>query len=111
MTGWHQATKIIAFVVAVRLDTLFFMSITMRRPQFRLSTLLWITLAVGCWFGGQQYERSLDVMRPADAEVERPMTLDELLDPYSELGPYNPGLFSTDGVKTRPEAPLQSVVE
>jgi len=23
-----------------------------RRFQFRLSTLLWITLAVGCWFGG-----------------------------------------------------------
>jgi hypothetical protein len=22
------------------------------RPQFRLSTLLWITLAVACWFGG-----------------------------------------------------------
>jgi len=27
---------------------------TMPRPrfQFRLSTLLWITLAVACWFGG-----------------------------------------------------------
>jgi hypothetical protein len=31
----------------------------MRRPrlQFRLSTLLWITLAVACWFGGLRYER------------------------------------------------------
>ncbi len=31
----------------------------MRRPrlQFRLSTLLWITLAVACWFGGMRFER------------------------------------------------------
>jgi hypothetical protein len=27
------------------------------RPQFRLSTLLWLTLAVACWFGGMTYER------------------------------------------------------
>jgi hypothetical protein len=26
----------------------------MRRSQFRLSTLLWITLAVACWFGGMR---------------------------------------------------------
>jgi len=26
----------------------------MPRPQFRLSTLLWITLAVACWFGGMK---------------------------------------------------------
>ncbi|HVC97533.1 MAG TPA: hypothetical protein VND64_27875 [Pirellulales bacterium] len=28
----------------------------MRRPrfQFRLSTLLWTTLAVACWFGGMR---------------------------------------------------------
>jgi len=25
------------------------------RFQFRLSTLLWITLAVACWFGGMRY--------------------------------------------------------
>jgi hypothetical protein len=25
------------------------------RPQFRLSTLLWITLAVACWFGGATF--------------------------------------------------------
>ncbi len=25
------------------------------RPQFRLSTLLWITLAVACWFGGAEW--------------------------------------------------------
>jgi len=31
----------------------------MRRPrfQFRLSTLLWITLAVACWFGGRGFGR------------------------------------------------------
>jgi hypothetical protein len=28
-------------------------------PQFRLSTLLWITLAVACWFGGMAVERQL----------------------------------------------------
>ncbi|HVC96712.1 MAG TPA: hypothetical protein VND64_23745 [Pirellulales bacterium] len=27
------------------------------RPQFRLSTLLWITLAVACWFGGMRFGR------------------------------------------------------
>ena len=26
------------------------------RPQFRLSTLLWITLAVACWFGGAEWQ-------------------------------------------------------
>jgi hypothetical protein len=32
----------------------------MRRPsfQFRLSTLLWITLAVACWFGGVAWNES-----------------------------------------------------
>jgi hypothetical protein len=25
------------------------------RLQFRLSTLLWLTLAVACWFGGAQF--------------------------------------------------------
>jgi hypothetical protein len=28
----------------------------MPRSQFRLSTLLWITLAVACWFGGMRFE-------------------------------------------------------
>jgi hypothetical protein len=27
------------------------------RPQFHLSTLLWLTLAVACWFGGMRFER------------------------------------------------------
>jgi hypothetical protein len=37
----------------------------MPRPrfQFRLSTLLWITLAVACWFGGREYERRADERR------------------------------------------------
>jgi hypothetical protein len=30
------------------------------RLQFRLSTLLWLTLAVGCWFGGMKWQRHLD---------------------------------------------------
>lgn len=34
-----------------------FEPLAMHRFQFRLSTLLWITLAVGCWFGGMRYER------------------------------------------------------
>jgi hypothetical protein len=29
----------------------------MRRPQFRYSTLLWLMLAVACWFGGREYHR------------------------------------------------------
>ena len=29
----------------------------MPRFQFRLSTLLWLTLAVACWFGGMRFER------------------------------------------------------
>jgi hypothetical protein len=32
----------------------------MKRPQFRLSTLLWITLAVACWFEGMRFERWLE---------------------------------------------------
>jgi hypothetical protein len=33
----------------------------MSRPrlQFRLSTLLWITLAVACWFGGMGWQRRI----------------------------------------------------
>jgi hypothetical protein len=37
------------------------------RFQFRLSTLLWITLAVACWFGGMRVER----WRTEQAERER----------------------------------------
>jgi hypothetical protein len=49
-----------------------------RRPQFRLSTLLWITLAVACWFGGMRYERWLawsvweDLPGPYREEDENP---------------------------------------
>ena len=34
------------------------------RPQFRLSTLLWITLAVACFFGGIRAERWLAEQEP-----------------------------------------------
>jgi hypothetical protein len=27
------------------------------RPRFRLSILLWLTLAAACWFGGREFER------------------------------------------------------
>jgi hypothetical protein len=27
------------------------------RFQFRLAALLWLTLAVACWFGGMRFER------------------------------------------------------
>jgi hypothetical protein len=35
------------------------------RFQFRLSTLLWITLAVACWFGGMRVERKIAAAREA----------------------------------------------
>jgi len=39
----------------------------MRRPQFSLKTMLWITLAVACflggWFGGRQYQERRDMAR------------------------------------------------
>jgi hypothetical protein len=34
--------------------------ISHRRFQFRLSTLLWIMLAVACWFGGMATQRRWD---------------------------------------------------
>jgi hypothetical protein len=44
----------------------------MQRPrlQFRLSTLLWITLAVACWFGGMRVERWLVAQRDAQIDLE-----------------------------------------
>jgi hypothetical protein len=41
---------------------------TRPRLQFRLSTLLWLTLAVSCWFGGMRFER----WRAKLAEKEEP---------------------------------------
>jgi len=45
------------------------------RPQFRLSTLLWITLAVACWFGGAAWEsvdaRLWQAMTPAERAAEQ----------------------------------------
>jgi hypothetical protein len=44
----------------------------MRRPQFRLSTLLWITLALACWFGGMAVQKRIDDRHYAGAVfVER----------------------------------------
>jgi len=41
----------------------------MNRPQFRLSTLLWITLVVACWFGGIVFERwRVRAINPMPAE-------------------------------------------
>jgi hypothetical protein len=42
--------------------------------QFRLSTLLWITLAVACWFGGMRAERWL-----ADRETEQYLLTETLV--------------------------------
>ena len=43
----------------------------MRRPrfQFRLSTLLWITLAVACWFGGMWFGAELERSRERAAKA------------------------------------------
>jgi hypothetical protein len=38
----------------------------MHRPQFRLSTLLWLTLAVACWFGGMAVQQWLERERRAE---------------------------------------------
>ena len=36
------------------------------RPRFRISTLLWLTLAVACWFGGMAVQRRLDQQESLD---------------------------------------------
>jgi hypothetical protein len=56
------------------------------RFQFRLSTLLWIMLAVACWFGGMAVQRRFDeeelrqnrpsVGSKVPLEVDRGMILD-----------------------------------
>jgi hypothetical protein len=55
------------------------------RFQFRLSTLLWITLAVACWFGGMAVQREIN--RRDDRQydqVRRPRSvLVEVFDPWS----------------------------
>jgi hypothetical protein len=40
------------------------------RLQFRLSTLLWITLAVACWFGGLHYRKWIVERGWSDVEAE-----------------------------------------
>jgi hypothetical protein len=44
----------------------------MARPrlQFRLSTLLWLTLAVGCFFGGREFHRRWETPRPPSVASE-----------------------------------------
>jgi hypothetical protein len=37
-------------------------------PEFRLSTLLWITMAVACWFGGMRFERWRRLSKQTDFE-------------------------------------------
>jgi hypothetical protein len=55
----------------------------MRRPrfQFRLSTLLWITLAVACWFGGRRggmaEQRRIDDRKYAGAAFT--VTVDDIV--------------------------------
>jgi hypothetical protein len=51
------------------------------RFQFRLSTLLWITLAVACWFGGLRFERwqaqlRMPSPRPVPARSKVPLDID-----------------------------------
>jgi len=53
----------------------------MSRPQFRLSTLLWITLAVACWFGGRAFglresDRRVKASRDALEKAQRGMEAD-----------------------------------
>jgi hypothetical protein len=62
----------------------------MPRPQFRLSTLLWITLAVTCWFGGMRVERwRIECER---REWQRLETLDKFDDPntYHHTDQFSP---------------------
>ena len=39
------------------------------RPQFRLSTLLWIMLAIGCFYGGLLWDRKQVVELKAGLEI------------------------------------------
>jgi len=41
----------------------------LRRFQFRLSTLLWITLAAACWFGGREFQRREDERKQPKREL------------------------------------------
>ncbi len=51
----------------------------MPRPQFRLSTLLWITLAVACWFGGAEWQKRR-ALTEREAYIERIRQRVELLE-------------------------------
>ena len=62
------------------------------RLQFRLSTLLWITLAVACWFGGMRFERWL--ARPRGDHIQKFSFF--MGRPPSDYGPQ-PGPSPTSG--------------
>jgi hypothetical protein len=72
------------------------------RPQFRLSTLLWITLAVACLFGGMAVQRRID---------RRDLTTDEfegLMRDYWErhnpiIADYNEAIESVTNRPARPQ--------
>jgi cell division protein FtsB len=49
------------------------------RRRFRLSTLLWLTLAVACWFGGSMWAR-----RTVEDLREKKETLGLILGAYKQ---------------------------
>jgi hypothetical protein len=71
----------------------------MRRPQFSLKTLLWITLAVACflggWFGGRQYQERQDMARRIRAGEGIEVTVNgrRVFIPYAKQAPpyFAPG--------------------
>jgi hypothetical protein len=60
----------------------------MPRPQFLLSTLLWLTLAAACWFGGMRFERWL-VHRAVewDERMNEMAPDDEIDNPFADFLP------------------------
>jgi hypothetical protein len=78
------------------------------RPQFRLSTLLWITLAVAGWFGGMSVQREITRRDQQYDKVRKGRSvLFELFDPWR----YEPetllgapvSLSETDSPKLPPD--------
>jgi hypothetical protein len=60
---------------------------SMPRPQFRLSTLLWLTLAVACWFGGMRFERYRFDQRVLYEVESRGAAVGSRLDPVRSADP------------------------
>ncbi len=68
----------------------------MRRPQFRPSTLLWITLALACWFGGMRVERwrgrpvsQILILGPPSPKLLTPPRPDEIASALEMAGKIN----------------------